>query len=1005
MEHALPLLRGKITPPPLPELLVARPRLDESIERRLSTLPVLVVCATAGAGKTTAVRIALDDRPRVAWLTVDAADASPGRLLTYLAASLAHFAPTVSELVQSVLGAQAPHAEVAGLMIEALTDLGQVTLVIDQLDRILAHHKSMEVIDSLVRFAPANVRIILISRTAITLASSAAPGSERIDYLIDRELAFTEEEAATALEQAGGSTDDVDAVMRSTGGWVVGVLFAGTTAEPIRMALQPEIDPLHAYLWAHVMQGLSPELREFAISTALLVAVDAQRATALGLERAEHFLTELRAHRIPAVWEPGGKTVRYHRVLRDYLLVLLERRPRAEVVALRTRFGQLLAAEGFMVEAADELLAVGAFEEALPFVEEATVTLIDRLDFDVVDHWLELLADQGQSGSSPLTTAELMLAVAREEYWRGVRIADQLAALGQRETLAASSSRAAAMMIWCYYHACRTEDIAAVVAVARPGAELEAAKYLLTLMDDRPEETPPAMSLTGGSVDGLIARLHYWRGWLTRAAAPVQNEAADAVVRPWRIAALRAMGELEQAHQLYRRVESAGMLTAGLHAVVGAELFTDMGRETEARASIAEGRAEAQRIGSTVWDLFAQLSEAKLELRLRRDPRRARAVLDALEREPLARVYDSTAEQLDTWYGLSHLLLGEYDQATFRLRRAVQSMQASGRFLELTTAAVYLAEASWHCGDAEGADRYPDLALEAARRQGTDETLLRALREFPEVLSRRLDGQSGTDTAWNRLGLRVLGPPPASVMSAGPVLSITEFGGATLRLDEEELRPRIAKCYELVAYLAARSSRTATRAELLGALFDDADTSASRAYLRQVIHQLRSVLPEGAGPFITGDQITLSDEYALRSESMQFEETARRAVSNDPATRFDELEQALEISARGDYLPKAKSQWAEERRAQLASTATAVRLEAASLAFGLGSFSRADALAAAVVEEQPLREAAWRLRMRIAAAVGSVDDVLARYQACASALRTIGADPSRETRQLLDQLR
>jgi ATP/maltotriose-dependent transcriptional regulator MalT/DNA-binding SARP family transcriptional activator len=1005
MEQEMPLLRGKITPPPLPEVLVPRPRLEESIHRRLNALPVLVVCATAGAGKSTAVRVAFRETSNLAWLTVDTADSSPGRLLTYLAASVAHFAPSVAELVQTVLAAQVPHNEAAGLMIEALAEVGPVTLVIDQLDRISAHYRPMEVIDGLVQFAPRNVRIVLISRTAITLASSAAPGSERIDYVIDRELAFNNDEAAIALEQAGGSTKDVEVVMRSTGGWVVGVLFAGSTAEPIRMALQPEIDPLHAYLWAHVVQGLSPELREFAISTSLLVTVDAKRATALGLERAEHYLTQLRAHRIPAVWEPGGKTVRYHRVLRDYLLVLLERRPRAEVVALRTRFGRLLAAEGFMIEATAELLAVGAFEDAMPFVEAATVALIDRLDFDVVEEWLETLTDHGQSGSSPLTTAELLLAVAREEYWRGVRIADQLEALGQREPLAAVSSRAAAMMVWCYYHACRTEDIAAIVAVARPGAELDAAKYLLTLMDSRPEELRPTMSLTGGSVAGLVARLHYWRGWLTQAAAPDSSTSADAVVRPWQIAALRAMGELEQAHQLYRRVEAAGMLTAGLQAVVGAELFTDLGRDVEARVCIAKGRAEARRIGSSVWDLFAQLSEAKLELRLRHDPKAARTVLDILERDPLARVYDSTAEQIDTWYGLTHLLLGEYDKAQQRLERAVESMRVSGRFLELPTAAIYLAEAAWHCGDIDGADLYPDIALEAAKRQGTDEVLLRALREFPEVLSRRIDGLADADTAWNRLGVKMLGAQAATPVSSGSVLEITEFGATALSTDGKEVRPRIAKCYELVAYLAASGSPTATRVELLGALFDDADTRATRSYLRQVIHQLRSVLPEGAGPFIQDDRVILAEGFVLRSESQRFEHLAQRAGSNDPATRLEELEQALALFERGPYLPKARSFWAEERRANLAAMAAGLRFEAAGIAFGLGAFARADALAGVVVEEQPLREAAWRLRMRIAAAVGSPDEVLESYRACVEALRVIGAEPARETRLLLDQLR
>ena len=82
MADALPLLQGKITAPPLPAPLVVRERLTQSIRRRLLALPTLVVCAAAGAGKTTAVRVALQGDDRVAWLTIDDADSAPGRLLT-----------------------------------------------------------------------------------------------------------------------------------------------------------------------------------------------------------------------------------------------------------------------------------------------------------------------------------------------------------------------------------------------------------------------------------------------------------------------------------------------------------------------------------------------------------------------------------------------------------------------------------------------------------------------------------------------------------------------------------------------------------------------------------------------------------------------------------------------------------------------------------------------------------------------------------------------------------
>lgn len=1004
MEHSLPLLRGKITPPPLPEILVSRPRLDASIQDRLDALPVLVVCAAAGAGKTTAVRTALRHDDRVGWLTLDAADASPGRLLTYVSAALAPFAPEVIEMAAHALSAHAPHSEVAGLLIEALFGEARTTLVLDQVDRIAAQPKALDVVDNLIRFAPPNVKIILVSRNAIALPSSAAPGSERLDYLIDRELAFSPDEAGIALQQVGGSADDVDAVMESTGGWVVGVLFAGTTAKPIKLALQPEIDPLHAYLWTHVLQGLDDELREFAITTSLLAAVDAQRAAALGLERAEGFLTELRAHRIPAVWAPGGKTVRYHPVLRDYLLVLLERRPRPDVVALKVRFGRLLASEGFLIEATEELLSVGALEEALPFGEQAIGTLIDRRDYDVADRWLEALAGQGQAGISPLTTAELMLAVAREEYWRGVRIADQLAALGQREALARSSSRAAAMMIWCYYHACRTEDITEVLGVAQDGPELEAAKYLLTLIDERSATALPATT-AGLYVEGLVLRLRYWRGELAVASAPTSDPATEAVVTPWRVAALRAIGELDEAHRLYERVEAAGVLTAGLRAVVGAELFTDMEREDDARRCIELGRAEARRNGSVVWELFSQLSEAKLELRLRRDPVKARYVLDDLERHELARVYQSTAEQIDVWQGLCHLILREYESARIRLQRAVNSMRVSGRMLELPIAAVYLAEAAWHCGEEENSDLAADIALAAAHQQGTDEVLLRALREFPEVLSRRLDGLAAGDTDWHRLGGRILNEDARQILSSTVIVRLQEFGTPRILVGDAEAKPRIAKSYELLAYFASLDTKTATRPQLLDALFDGRDTNASRSYLRQAIHQLRAVLPEGVGPFIANEMVALVEHVAIESEAARFEQVAHRARSNDPRSRLEEILVALAVLERGDYLPKAKSEWFERRRAELQDAAISLRLEAARLSFDLGLYAQADRYAEAVLAKEPLREAAWRLRMRTAAALGSSDEILATYTECVSALAAIGTEPARETKILLDQLR
>lgn len=1003
MTDRLPLLKGKITAPPLPDALVDRPRLTTSISRRLSAVPTLVVCAAAGAGKTTAVHIALREVERLAWLTLDDADGSPGRLLTYLAAALDPHAPGALGLVRSAMEAQVPDTEIAGLVVEHLASVGPTSIVIDQVDRIVQSPRAMELLDSLVRFLPPEVHLILISRTAFTLPAGSDAGRERLDYVIDRELAFTEQETAEALRLAGDTASSAAHVQSTTGGWVIGVLFAGSTSARTVLSLQPEIDPLHAYLRAHVLEMLRPELREFMITTSLLVAVDAELATDLGIERAEALLTELRAHRMPVVWEPGGKTVRYHPVLRDYLLLLLGRRPNGEVRELRTRFARMLREAGFLIEATEELLSLEAYDEALPLAEVAIFSLIERRDYDVADRWLDLLAHHGDATLSPLTTAELVLAVAREEYWRGVRIADQLEALERRDELAARSSTAAAMMIWCYYHACRTEDIRRLVSVAAPGPEMEAAGALASLIDDTPLDLP--LVSDSPAVGGLLVRLQYWNGLLAESAAQPEDGTADGLKRPWRIAALRAMGDLEEALRVYRRLESAGMLTCGLLSVVGVELFTDLGQADDAREAAARGLAECRRAGSLVWEIFGGFSMAKLELRLERDAHRGLETLRRIEAMPEARRYRSSSEHLDTWFGYAHLLLGEADAAYERLDRAVGSMRRSGRLLELPTAAVYLAEAAWARGEEDRADALLDVARDAARIQRTDSVLVRALREFPDTLARKLDGMAVSDPFWGQLGERILAPDAPARRRSRLRIALDEFGTPTIEALGAPVRPRIAKCAELLAYLASTPDLRADRAALLDALFDGVDTDASRSYLRQTVHQLRAALPEGTGPTLADGVVSFSGDVGVDSAADRMLRTLRRSATNDPDRRLSEIDAALAIAAQGAYLAKSKTAWADERRREIGATIASLQLEAAHLAFDLGRYPRAAELAESVVRAEPLRESAWRLRMRVAATLGSFDDVLSLYADCTAALSGMQAQPTHETRALLEQLR
>src|ERR1700733_7544507 len=130
------VIRRKITVPDTPVGVVPRERLDGLLSQLVGAHRVVAVTATAGAGKSVAVAHASGrfNRP-VAWLSVDATDTAPGRLVTYLEEALAQQLPGVRGVAAGALAAGIPHAEAAGLPLEAAAD-AQVVFVLDDLERL-----------------------------------------------------------------------------------------------------------------------------------------------------------------------------------------------------------------------------------------------------------------------------------------------------------------------------------------------------------------------------------------------------------------------------------------------------------------------------------------------------------------------------------------------------------------------------------------------------------------------------------------------------------------------------------------------------------------------------------------------------------------------------------------------------------------------------------------------------------------------------------------------------
>ena len=978
---------------------MARPHLDRLIEERLAAHRLLVVAATAGAGKTTAVVQAADRwRVPMAWLTLDWTDASPGRLLTYLESALVRIDGRVRGIAKDALALGVSHEEAAGLLVSSLGE--PVLVVIDQLERLELEPEAWAVIGAFARHAGQNTKLVLISRHELPLELCRLPSEATQSSVDDADLAFTVEEIAEVLQRSGDESVDAQQVSRATGGWVTGVLFdAWRSAEHVAGS-GGERDPLFGYLSSEIVSRLSEEERQFIESSALLDEVDAERARSLGLPQPAQRLVDLRRAHLPVVWTTRG-AMRCHPRFREYLLERLQRRGVDQYRELRRRYGRLLADEGYAEEAVEELLAAAAPEEAITPATTSIMGVIERLDLSVAERWLDALRHVHGAEAPIFSAADLLLAWARDDYARAVGIADNLSTAGRRDEVAASSALAAALMALAYWMGGRRSEIEPLLEVARPGPEIDAARYLEATMVGAPDAVAP--TLTGGLFDAAVLMTIFFAGRFADLTPATSSPWLASVSAPWRVGALAGSGRTAEALELYESLPATKVGGLALKTLAPDLLF-DAGRFDQAQVALRDAQLAARQAGAVAFGLWLASIEIKFVLRLDRDPATARRLIDRLKLDPWVAEVPHLSALADSFDGFASLIENDNVRALDRLRDSVARISAADALTDLVPAAIWLAEAQWRAGNDEAANRAADLALEAAEHQSSNHLLLQALADFPAVVARRLAAITDTDSAWHILGRALVARGAVIQPVTPPTVRLREFGSLDLSVDGEPVSPGITKAAELLAFLAAQPHRRASRDQLLHALFEARRDDSARAYLRQAVSRLRQVLPDG---FLTSDQayVAVAIEQNLWTESHQFENAMAEAPRLQGEARLAATLTALEPVAAGPYLSVVSSLWAHDRRRLLEELATDGRLDAASLAFGLGYYSQASQLAERVLEDDPLRERAWRLQMRLAGSMGDGDRLLSTYRECQRALATIGVMPAAETRRLLGRLR
>lgn len=440
-----PLVATKVTLPRLRRPCVPRRALLRRLHAGLQAGHLLsLISAPAGYGKTTTLRLWLDelDRP-AAWLRLDPGDNDLPRFLTYLAAALQRSVDGLGRTAWEggAAARELDPARVASLLANELQALEQpVVLVLEDYHQI-DNPQIDGLLTALLRHALPTLHLAITTREDPALPVAHLRAHNQLTEVRAADLRFAPEEAAAFLTQVMAlplPEPQVALLTQRTEGWAAGLQLAA-------LSLQESHDPdalIRAFGGAHrhvldylleeVLNAQSEEVRRFLRQTAILEQLCADLCQAVSgqpesrrrlreLERRNLFLLPLDDHR---TW------YRYHALFADLLRSQLLQSEPELWDELHARAAAWYRDHGYIHQAVEHAFQCARPDLALHLLEAHAFPLLFQGEVTTVAAWFERLPEESLQQSP-------MLCIGKAWAWvlmqRGPRTGEVARALRAAE--------------------------------------------------------------------------------------------------------------------------------------------------------------------------------------------------------------------------------------------------------------------------------------------------------------------------------------------------------------------------------------------------------------------------------------------------------------------------------------------------------------------------------------------------------------------------------------------
>lgn len=411
-----PLLKTKITIPPLPAGYVARPRLKEIIERGTKG-PVTIICAPAGYGKTNLlIEYARSTSSRVAWLTFDSADNDQDRMFRYVITALQtlepHLGDEALDYIQSVKGngtytSAAVEIGLAQLINELTVLPGELILILDDFQAIDDPVK-LKSTSFFLKNLPRKLHIVFASRSEPALDLSNLRGKGHLTEISADDLRFTVEEVGEYFQQIMGfylPLETIQELEQRTDGWVTALQLAALSlrrnpdSTPLLANLKGDVHYLVEFLAEEVLDRQPEDIRQFLLKSSILETLNGPLCEAVVNPDAQPgygkvILNQLEHDRLfITALDEQHELFRYHNLFAEFLRHVHAEINPTEIPILHKKAALWYEKNGDPEEAFHHALASGDHEWAADMIQHNIETMINAGTFLSLTQWIGQLPD------------------------------------------------------------------------------------------------------------------------------------------------------------------------------------------------------------------------------------------------------------------------------------------------------------------------------------------------------------------------------------------------------------------------------------------------------------------------------------------------------------------------------------------------------------------------------------------------------------------------------------